>query len=72
MRTSAQGTAYLKMDRRQWRLAVHPSEQPGLDYLGFEVRKGKYVGASMSGTIGGGGTTVELETVNGAIAVHGG
>lgn len=40
--------------------------------LGFEVRKGKYVGASMSGTIGGGGATVELETVNGAIAVHGG
>ncbi len=40
--------------------------------LGFEVRKGKYVGASMSGTIGGGGPTVELETVNGAIAVHGG
>jgi len=39
--------------------------------LGFEVRKGKYVGASMSGTIGGGGPTVELETVNGAIAVHG-
>ncbi len=40
--------------------------------LGFEVRKGKYVGANMNGTIGGGGTLVELETVNGAIAVHGG
>jgi 3,4-dihydroxy-9,10-secoandrosta-1,3,5(10)-triene-9,17-dione 4,5-dioxygenase len=35
---AADGTAYLKMDRRQWRLAVHPSEQPGLAYLGFEVR----------------------------------
>ena len=40
--------------------------------LGLEVRKGKYVGASMSGTIGGGGPRVELETVNGASAVHGG
>jgi len=35
---SADGTAYLKLDRRQWRLAVHPSEQPGLAYLGFELR----------------------------------
>lgn len=35
---AADGTAYLKMDRRQWRLAVHPSSQPGLAYLGFEVR----------------------------------
>jgi DUF4097 and DUF4098 domain-containing protein YvlB len=40
--------------------------------LGLEVIKGKYVGATMSGTIGGGGATVDLETVNGAIAVHGG
>jgi 3,4-dihydroxy-9,10-secoandrosta-1,3,5(10)-triene-9,17-dione 4,5-dioxygenase len=31
------GTAYLKMDDRQWRLAVHPSDEPGLRYLGFEV-----------------------------------
>ena len=40
--------------------------------LGFEVRKGKYVGATMNGTVGGGGPKIELETVNGAIAVHGG
>ncbi len=32
------GTLYLKMDRRQWRIAVHPSEEPGLAYLGFELR----------------------------------
>jgi 3,4-dihydroxy-9,10-secoandrosta-1,3,5(10)-triene-9,17-dione 4,5-dioxygenase len=32
------GTAYLKMDRRQWRLAVHPAESNGLAYLGFETR----------------------------------
>lgn len=38
--------------------------------FGIEVRKGKYVGASFDGTIGGGGPRVELETVNGRIAVH--
>lgn len=32
------GTCYLKLDRRQWRLAIHPGESPGLAYLGFEVR----------------------------------
>jgi 3,4-dihydroxy-9,10-secoandrosta-1,3,5(10)-triene-9,17-dione 4,5-dioxygenase len=36
------GTVFLKMDRRQWRLAVHPAEQgaegEGLAYVGFEVR----------------------------------
>ncbi len=32
------GTAYLKLDSRQWRLAVHPSEKAGLAYLGFELR----------------------------------
>ncbi len=34
------------------------------------VRKGKYVGASFDGSIGGGGAEVDLETVNGSIAVH--
>lgn len=33
----ADGTAYLKMDDRQWRIAVHPGNEPGLRYLGFEV-----------------------------------
>jgi 3,4-dihydroxy-9,10-secoandrosta-1,3,5(10)-triene-9,17-dione 4,5-dioxygenase len=32
------GTVFLKMDRRQWRLAVHPADAPGLAYLGFELR----------------------------------
>jgi 3,4-dihydroxy-9,10-secoandrosta-1,3,5(10)-triene-9,17-dione 4,5-dioxygenase len=38
------GTAFLKMDRRQWRIAVHRADpsgrfgQPGLAYLGFELR----------------------------------
>jgi 3,4-dihydroxy-9,10-secoandrosta-1,3,5(10)-triene-9,17-dione 4,5-dioxygenase len=35
---AADGSVYLKMDRRQWRLAVHPSDAPGLAYLGFELR----------------------------------
>ena len=38
--------------------------------LGIDVRKGKYVGASFSGSVGGGGARVDLETVNGKIAVH--
>jgi DUF4097 and DUF4098 domain-containing protein YvlB len=38
--------------------------------LGLEVRKGKYVGATMRGSVGGGGTPVRLETVNGSITVR--
>jgi 3,4-dihydroxy-9,10-secoandrosta-1,3,5(10)-triene-9,17-dione 4,5-dioxygenase len=34
---AADGTAFLKMDDRQWRIAVHPGDEPGLRYLGFEV-----------------------------------
>jgi len=34
---AADGSVFLKMDRRQWRLAVHPAETPGLAYLGFEL-----------------------------------
>lgn len=34
---AADGTAFLKMDDWQWRMAVHPAEQPGLRYLGLEV-----------------------------------
>lgn len=35
--------------------------------FGIEVKKGKYVGSSMNGTIGGGGPVIDMETVNGAI-----
>lgn len=35
---AADGSCYLKLDRRQWRLAVHPGAAPGLAYLGFELR----------------------------------
>jgi 3,4-dihydroxy-9,10-secoandrosta-1,3,5(10)-triene-9,17-dione 4,5-dioxygenase len=31
------GSVYLKMDDRQWRIGVHKGEHPGLAYLGFEV-----------------------------------
>ncbi|MDX2437908.1 MAG: hypothetical protein QNL88_12750 [Acidobacteriota bacterium] len=38
--------------------------------LGIEVTKGKYVGSSFNGSIGGGGSRVDLETVNGSVTVH--
>ena len=38
--------------------------------FGIEVRKGKYVGSDLKGSIGGGGASVNLETVNGSITVH--
>jgi 3,4-dihydroxy-9,10-secoandrosta-1,3,5(10)-triene-9,17-dione 4,5-dioxygenase len=34
---SADGTVYLKLDDRQWRVAVHPADAPELRYLGFEL-----------------------------------
>jgi DUF4097 and DUF4098 domain-containing protein YvlB len=37
--------------------------------FGIEVKKGKYVGSSMNGVVGGGGPVVDLETVNGRIHV---
>jgi DUF4097 and DUF4098 domain-containing protein YvlB len=37
--------------------------------LGIEVHKGKYVGSSMRGSVGGGGPIIDLDTVNGAITV---
>jgi len=37
--------------------------------FGIEVKKGKYVGSSMNGSVGGGGPSVEIETVNGRILV---
>jgi DUF4097 and DUF4098 domain-containing protein YvlB len=37
--------------------------------FGIEVKKGKYVGSSMNGSIGGGGPVVEIDTVNGGIKV---
>ena len=38
--------------------------------FGIEVKKGRWVGSSMRGTIGNGGGDVSLETVNGAIRVN--
>lgn len=37
--------------------------------LGIEVRKGRYIGSSMRGTVGDGGAEVSVETVNGSITV---
>ncbi len=38
--------------------------------FGIEVRKGKYVGSSLKGAVGHGGSRVDLDTVNGSINVH--
>lgn len=37
--------------------------------FGLEVKKGKYVGASLNGDIGGGGVMISIETVNGRIDI---
>ena len=36
---ASDGTAYLKMDDWQWRIAVHPDERSGLRYFGLEVAR---------------------------------
>ena len=38
--------------------------------FGIEVHKGRYVGSDFRGSVRGGGSKVELETVNGSINVH--
>jgi 3,4-dihydroxy-9,10-secoandrosta-1,3,5(10)-triene-9,17-dione 4,5-dioxygenase len=35
------GTCFLKLDRRQWRLAIHPRPEPGLAHLGWELRSAR-------------------------------
>ena len=39
------------------------------DY-GIEVKKGKYVGSSMEGSVGGGGPELDIETVNGSVTIR--
>ncbi len=34
---AADGSVFLKLDRHQWRLAVHPADAPNLAYVGFEM-----------------------------------
>lgn len=43
------GSVFLKMDRRQWRVAVHPcaEEDQGLDYLGFELARDDHFAAAL-------------------------
>jgi len=38
--------------------------------FGIDVKKGKYVGSSMNGVIGGGGPVIDMETVNGTIHLN--
>lgn len=57
---AADGSVYLKMDDRQWRIAVHPSDQrEGLAYLGLEVEDKLALEASV----------VELEAAGVAVRV---
>jgi DUF4097 and DUF4098 domain-containing protein YvlB len=53
-------------------VAVHAETVNGSisNDLGLEVRKGQYVGSSMHGVVGSGGTELSLETVNGPISVR--
>lgn len=34
---ASDGTAYVKLDDRQWRIAIHPDAKPGLRYVGLEL-----------------------------------
>ncbi len=38
--------------------------------LGLEVEKHRWVGAELSGRVGGGGARIELSTVNGSMSIH--
>ena len=38
--------------------------------LGLEVEKGRWVGSSLKGSLGGGSAQVTLENVNGSIDIH--
>lgn len=63
---AADGSVFLKMDQRQWRLAVHPADAPGLAYLGFEVPLERDLGNAMEsiaklGVAIRAGTEAELE-----------
>jgi 3,4-dihydroxy-9,10-secoandrosta-1,3,5(10)-triene-9,17-dione 4,5-dioxygenase len=48
------GSIYVKMDDYQWRIAVHPGEQPGLAYLGFEVQDDAALTEAMAEVAGAG------------------
>jgi 3,4-dihydroxy-9,10-secoandrosta-1,3,5(10)-triene-9,17-dione 4,5-dioxygenase len=61
---AADGSVYLKMDERQWRVGVHPGEQPGIAYLGFEVADAPALDAACTElTEKGVAVTVESEAV---------
>ncbi len=38
--------------------------------FGLEEKKGRYVGRSLAGSLGGGGARIELESVNGSISIR--
>ncbi len=72
---ASDGTVYLKLDERQWRVAVHPGEASGLRYVGLELPDAGAVAAASEQLAGRGvavqaGTAEELEARDvGALAV---
>jgi 3,4-dihydroxy-9,10-secoandrosta-1,3,5(10)-triene-9,17-dione 4,5-dioxygenase len=42
------GSVYLKMDDRQWRIAIHPGERPSVAYAGFELADGSALTAAIA------------------------
>ncbi|HET6954559.1 MAG TPA: VOC family protein [Acidimicrobiales bacterium] len=61
------GTTFLKMDDRQWRVAVHPSESAGLAYLGFEVEDDVALTGAMA-EVAAAGIQVTLGTAEETVA----
>ncbi len=43
------GSVFLKMDARQWRIAVHPADEPGLRYVGLELPEPGHVSRALDG-----------------------
>lgn len=71
------GTAYLKLDERQWRVAAHPGDAPGLRYFGLELEDAQAVEAAAVRLRGRGievtaATAAELEArdVGAMVVVH--
>lgn len=69
---ASDGTAYLKMDDWQWRIAVHPDERPGLRYFGLEVGSAEAL-ASAGQELERAGLTVSTATAQelSARGIHG-
>jgi 2,3-dihydroxybiphenyl 1,2-dioxygenase len=43
-----QGTVFLKADERQWRVALHRGDRPGMAYVGFDLRSEEAFGRAIA------------------------